>query len=293
MLTPSQQMLNAAQAGYQSLNSEAAEKLRAFILSRIDADGGFMGLDNRPDLYYTVFGIECMLAAGMDTAPAHIERFLSMSNSDVSEELLAFASRSRLVCRAGSSCDWQVARLVEQIEGFRRNDGGYADSVSCFNGSVYAGFLATLAYSDLNKEMPVSEKLVDFVLGRQTPGGGLINRSSESKPCTTSTSAGIVILNHFGESASIHSDWLQELACEEGGFQLSAESIGPDLISTAVAVHALSRVSAGHGQSLKHARFVQSFWHAEGGFCSVPADGPPDCEHTFYGLMALGDLVNG
>lgn len=286
-------MLNAAQAGYKSLTPDAAERLRIFILSRIDVRGGFKALDESPDLYYTVFGLECMLAAGMDIFPAHIDELLSRHNTETASNILTVASLARLICRIGCVNHAEMARLAEQIEEFRRDDGGYADSRDSLSGSVYASFLITLAYSDMNAELPDGEKLINFVLGRQAQGGGLVNRCSEAEPCATSTAAGIVILNHFGMSTALHAGWLQSLEAGSGGFYLSVKSATADLISTAVAVHALSQVSAGHGRSLLHAEFVRLFWHPEGGFCGVPAGDHPDCEHTFYALMALGDLVNG
>jgi prenyltransferase beta subunit len=293
MSTPSKQMLHAAGAGYGSLNAEAAGKLRAFILSGIDAGGGFKGLDKRPDLYYTVFGIECMLAARMDASQAHIDKFLATYNSDTTTELLSLASLARLICRTGLAYDRQAGTMIERMERFRRDDGGYAGSIDSPSGSVYASFLATLAYTDMEKELPASEKLADFILGRQAAGGGLVNRTSESGPCSTATAAGIVVLDYLGLTTALHADWLQSLACENGGFRFSLKSEAADLISTSTAIHALSGALSGRERRLQHAEFVQSFWHPDGGFCGVPQGDKPDCEHTFYALMALGDLVNG
>ncbi|MFW5870883.1 MAG: prenyltransferase/squalene oxidase repeat-containing protein [Verrucomicrobiota bacterium] len=290
---PSQEMLNAARAGYRNLSSEASEKLRAFILSRIDASGGFKGMDESPDIYYSVFGIECMLAAGMDISVAGIDKLLPGNNTTTAGSILNISSLIRLRCRTGYSDKGETAALAGQAEEFRRDDGGYADSRDCRNGSVYASFLAALAYWDINAEVPRADSLVDFVLGRQAPGGGMVNRCSEAEPCCTATAAGIVILNRLGVLTAVNADWLQLLEARNGGFYFSLKSKTPDLISTAVSVYALSLVSDGPGRNMRHAEFVQLFWHPEGGFCGIQAGERPDCEHTFYALMALGRLING
>ena len=45
-----------------SLLRDSSELIRDFVLSRLDDSGGFLGREDRPDLYYTVFGLDCLLA---------------------------------------------------------------------------------------------------------------------------------------------------------------------------------------------------------------------------------------
>jgi len=63
-----------------------------------------------------------------------------------------------------------------------------------------------------------------------------------------------------------------------------------DLLSTAVALYALRLASVELGD-LREAclDFVDSLW-SPGGFHGCVADRTPDCEYTFYGLLALGSL---
>ena len=65
----------------------------------------------------------------------------------------------------------------------------------------------------------------------------------------------------------------------------------PDLLSTAVALHALSsleRPPADHADITLD--FVDTLWTNRGGFHGHWADDDLDCEYTFYGLLALGHL---
>jgi hypothetical protein len=64
----------------------------------------------------------------------------------------------------------------------------------------------------------------------------------------------------------------------------------PDLLSTATALHALSgqKVSVAHlkEQTLD---FLDTLWTGKA-FCGTWADDEPDCEYTYYGLLAMGHL---
>jgi hypothetical protein len=65
----------------------------------------------------------------------------------------------------------------------------------------------------------------------------------------------------------------------------------PDLLSTATALHALSALHAPFDDIREPCLdFVDSLWTSQGAFYGTWADETPDCEYTFYGLLALGHL---
>jgi hypothetical protein len=84
--------------------------------------------------------------------------------------------------------------------------------------------------------------------------------------------------------------WLLARAHPEGGFCASEAAPMPDLLSTATALHALSgqKVSVAHlkEQTLD---FLDTLWTGKA-FCGTWADDEPDCEYTYYGLLAMGHL---
>jgi prenyltransferase beta subunit len=66
----------------------------------------------------------------------------------------------------------------------------------------------------------------------------------------------------------------------------------PDLLSTAVALHALDGLQVDFAER-KDAMldFVDSLWTAAGGFHGTWDEEEFDIEYTYYGLLALGHLA--
>ena len=84
--------------------------------------------------------------------------------------------------------------------------------------------------------------------------------------------------------------WLLARAHPEGGFSATENAPMPDLLSTATALHALS----GHHVSFAHLKeptldFLDTLWTGRA-FCGNWADDEPDCEYTYYALLAMGHL---
>jgi hypothetical protein len=80
--------------------------------------------------------------------------------------------------------------------------------------------------------------------------------------------------------------------CREGGFFASPDAPLPDLLSTATALHALGSLHVPiDGIREACLDFVDSLWTSQGAFYGTWADDVPDCEYTFYGLLALGHLA--
>ncbi len=55
-------MNDVAKQGHNILDNESQNHIISYIQSQQNSDGGFKGRDGRSDLYYTVFGLECMQA---------------------------------------------------------------------------------------------------------------------------------------------------------------------------------------------------------------------------------------
>jgi hypothetical protein len=66
----------------------------------------------------------------------------------------------------------------------------------------------------------------------------------------------------------------------------------PDLLSTAVALHALDGMQVDLTPFKEPCLdFIDSLWSNEGGFHGYWADDVLDIEYTYYGLLALGHLA--
>jgi hypothetical protein len=86
-------------------------------------------------------------------------------------------------------------------------------------------------------------------------------------------------------------DWLLARARWKAGFAANPDSAGGDLLSTAVALHALMEMGRDLSKVKKRCLdLVNSLWDPRGGYRTDPTDEHLDCEHTFYGLLALGHL---
>jgi hypothetical protein len=110
---------------------------------------------------------------------------------------------------------------------------------------------------------------------------------------TPATAAVVTLAPHLGTPADpALGTWLLGRCHPGGGFFAVPEAPVPDLLSTATALHALARAEV----AFDHLRepcldFVDSLWSPEGGFCGTWADRTLDCEYTYYGLLALGNLA--
>lgn len=66
----------------------------------------------------------------------------------------------------------------------------------------------------------------------------------------------------------------------------------PDLLSTAVALHALDGLQASFDDKKERILdFIDSLWTNQGGFHGSWEDDDLDVEYTYYGLLALGHLA--
>jgi hypothetical protein len=65
----------------------------------------------------------------------------------------------------------------------------------------------------------------------------------------------------------------------------------PDLLSTAVALHALNDTHCDIGPMKEHCLdYLDTLWTARGGFFGSWEDDALDLEYTYYGLLSLGHL---
>jgi prenyltransferase beta subunit len=203
--------------------------------------------------------------------------------------------RSRLrspLARSASDAETR-RRIFEGIERHRSRDGGYADRPDAERGTAYAAFLAVAALEDLEAPLENRDGIARSLLAVRTSDGGFGNLPGARAGSTTATAAATTVLRHLDRALDAAAGtWLLAQCGPTGGFKAVASAPVPDLLSTATALHALR----GMGVPIDGIReacldFVESLWTPEGGFHGVWGDDTPDCEYTYYGLLALGNLV--
>jgi hypothetical protein len=182
--------------------------------------------------------------------------------------------------------------VLALIEGCRSADGGYATSPGARHGSAYAAFLALGAYEDFGRELPRPQGVLSSLRGLRAKDGGYANHPASAHGITPATAAAIVVRRRFGEQPDRETGmWLLDRCHRSGGFFASPAAPVPDLLSTATALHALSTVGVPvAGVREPCLDFLDSLWTNRGGFFGTWADDAPDCEYTYYALLALGHL---
>lgn len=298
-MTIRQDMLRAASRATHLLN-DSTEHVIKFISKQICQDGGFKARSGQSDLYYTVFGIEALLALGAELPAEHISNYLQRFADGASLDLVHLACLARCRVNIAQSQSGDIgadtrAGIARHLENYRSSDGGYSNSPRADYGTAYSCFLALGACQDLNIEMTNCSALADCVESLRTEDGAYSNEPGSQIGLTPATAATLT-LQHYLDMPIDDSvtRWLLSQFDTKGGFLVTPalrQAGIPDLLSTAVALHALSLI----GISIDHTKekcldFLDSLWCSDGGFCGSWADRTPDCEYTYYGLLALGHL---
>lgn len=289
-------MLQVARLGPKVLG-ESAELVRGFLLGQQNADGGFKDRSGRSDLYYTVFGLEGLLALQTPPPAAKLEGYLRQFGTGGNLDFVHLCCLAR--CRAaldpkGSSnvpVDW-AAELAHRLEMFRSADGGYNVLAGSPCGSAYACFLAVAAHQDLQRSLPDPLRLVQCLKFLETPDGGWANERGVKLGATNSTAAAVTLLRQLSMPvAPSVGDWLLARVHVDGGFLAAPNAPLPDLLSTATALHALAGLERDFAPLKERCLdFIDTLWTNEGGFHGHWGDDTLDCEYTYYGLLALGHL---
>lgn len=288
------EMLQVARLAPKVLG-ESTSLVETFLRSRLSRNGGFLDRDNKPDLYYTVFGLEGLQALSL--APDAIPDVKPWLTGFASGEGLDFVHLCCLArCWANAGVDAfpkeERLRLAARVEAFRCPDGGYHQAPGRAKGSAYGCLLAWGAYQDLGGVPPEPWRLVECVGGLRTKDGAWSNEPNIPVGSTTATAAMVALHRHLEMPPPPEAvDWLLRQCLPQGGFLALPAAPLPDLLSTAVALHALDAVQADFSRLKEPCLdFVDSLWNATGGFHGNWTDDTLDCEYTYYGLLALGHL---
>ena len=272
---------------------ESRELVVRFLHERLNPDGGFQDRGGNSDLYYTVFGLDALVALQADLpsepASAYLASFADGEGLDfVHVACLARAWATIRPRREGVATE----PLLRRLEGFRSADGGYAQTPGAAQGSVYAAFLALGAYEDFGAEPPAQRRILDSLKTLRARDGSYANQPGLETGTTTATAAAVLLLRHLETPVEREIGmWLLDRCHARGGFFASAGTPIPDLLSTATALHALAAMHVPIGGLQEPCLdFVDSLWTSRGGFHGSWVDDQLDCEYTYYGLLALGHL---
>jgi prenyltransferase beta subunit len=283
-------MLQVARLAPKQLG-ESRDLVAAFLLGRLNPDGGFQNRAGDSDLYYTVFGLEGLIAL-QEQIPGAVAGYLRQFGDGDGLDFVHVASLARCVSSVGAGFS-RPEQLLARIETHRSADGGYAQSPNAAHGSVYAAFLALGAYEDCGATLPQPERLAESIARLRARDGGYANHPGDAQGITTVTAAAALVLRRLEAPIDRHVGmWLLDRCQAGGGFLATPNAPVPDLLSTATALHALSALHVPLGGVQEPCLdFVDSLWTNRGGFYGTWMDDDVDCEYTYYALLALGHLT--
>jgi prenyltransferase beta subunit len=268
------------------LLADRAPQAAAFLIGRLHPDGGFRGRGDAADLYYTLFGVEALRALDAELPAEKLTSYLRSfgPGDDLDLIHLACLVRCWIALDAPPRDEW-----VACLNAFRSVDGGFATEKGAEFGSAYGAFLAIGALQDLGADVP--DGVVDAMLALRTPDGGWANDRVIPVGSVPATAATVTVLRHLGHAAQPETgDWLLGCIGDERGFP-AISGAPADLLSTAVALHALDGLGVDLGQRRDAClAFVESLWDPRGAFRGNSDDDMLDCEYTWYGLLAIGHL---
>ncbi len=275
------------------LLGESRELVAGFFKSALTPEGGFRNRDGAADLYYTVFGLEGLIALQEPLPVAEVTPYLARFGDGGGLDFVHLACLARAWAAVAPDMAGVPARaLGDRLAAYRSGDGAFSQTPGAATGTIYASFLALGALQDLRAAPPDAEPLAALVAASRAADGGYGNQAGDRHGLTTTTAAAVLLLRELDRQPDPHLGmWLLDRCHESGGFFATPAAPIPDLLSTATALHALTSlrtpIDALQEPCLD---FVDSLWTNRGGFYGSWPDDTLDVEYTYYGLLALGHL---
>lgn len=276
---------------------DAAELVERFLRSRMNADGAFQDRGGRSDLYYTVFGMEGLLALRKEPDWERLAAWLRGFGGGEDLDFVHLCCLARCLGALPPGVDGPGeagrTRLLDRIREWRAADGGFHQRKGAARCSAYGNLLGWAAHHDLKAPLPDADALAVCLEALRTPDGGYANEPGLPLGTTPAAAAAVALHRHLRRTPDPRvGHWLLARTHPEGGFLAAPAAPMPDLLSTAVALHALDGMQvsfAAHKEALLD--YTDTLWSADGGFHGHWADDALDVEYTYYGLLALGHLA--
>jgi prenyltransferase beta subunit len=288
-MTFRREMLQVARLGPKMLG-DSADLVAAFVHGQWNADGGVRDRAGASDLYYAVFGLECLQALQRPTPGSMVDWLRRFADGAT----LDFVHRCCLA-RAWAIVDREAAPagLVEGVLAHRSRDGGFAQRMGEEIGNAYAAYLGLGALQDLGAALPPAVEVLASIEACRSRDGGYANHPGGAMGSTPTTVAAVFVRHVYdARPEPALGDWLDAQRHGHGGFRANPQAPIPDLLSTATALHALAclgRAPAAE-QVERDLDYLDTLWTNTGAFHGHWAEDVLDVEYTYYGLLALGHL---
>jgi len=219
------EMLQAARLA-PNLLGESAALVRQFVRRQQNPDGGFKNRAGESDLYYTVFGLDCLVALREPIDTVRLDHYLRSFGDGGDLDFV------HLTCLA--RC-WSGRAPVETRTAILDRLGSFSPA------TLYEWFLACGACQNLCAPLPDVAGLLRCIGSMRAHDGACGNVPGLPVGSTTATAAAVALLRQFNElPPEEFGPWLLAQARPDGGFVAMPDAPMPDLLSTATALHALA-----------------------------------------------------
>jgi geranylgeranyl transferase type-2 subunit beta len=294
-------------AGAARLPPQTRARQAAYLAQAENADGGFSARQGPSDLYYTSFALRALAMLGEldDRKAARAAGFLAerLEPQMPSIDFLSVVTAAVLV-EAAAAVDVfvQAGRdrresVIDFLQPYRRDDGGYAKTPQSGHGSTYHTFLVAACKQVVGAPLEAEvSRMVELVRSRRRPDGGFVEIPAMRRSGTNPTAAAIGLLRMFGAldepTRRAAAEFLSGMQNEEGGLRANTQIPVADLLSTFSGLVALAGIDATAAIDTAAARrFVSSLEQPRGGFRASAFEQAVDVEYTFYGLGSMALLV--
>lgn len=278
-----------------NLLGDSSESVVQFVQSQLHEDGGFVDRAGGPDLYYSVFGIDCLIALLQPPPTEKILPYLQSLGDGDDLDIIHLTCLARCWAAINHPIpDSTRDKVIQRLQEHRTPDGGYNVKPNSEEGSSYGCFLAAGAYQDLGSDLPDPTAVVDCLNSLAIGDGSYTNDTDIRMGNVPATAAALTLQQRFDWPIDPKSvDFLFSCCHKEGGFFALPLAPMPDLLSTAVALHALVAAKADITPIQEICLdFLDTLWTARGSFYGNWAEDEDDLdvEYTYYALLALGHL---
>jgi hypothetical protein len=276
------------------LDEQGKEEVLQFLISQQNPDGGFKDRGGKSDLYYSLFGGLMLRAVEKETGDRRPETGEPLPESEAVEgailklkQFIAQQSSSEVPGFIEKCC---LVLLQKELKAGRNSKLKALISLGKSfwkeRHSINLSYRSFVMFLTLDAVLPFRRIL-------KTGAKRMLARTTidQHSPCSE-VAAKVFLQKMMSQDGSEDQELLKSFACESGGFKAFAHLENADMLSTAVALFALNYA----GCDLRLLKPIcldfieQNFSY--GAFLSGDGDPTADVEYTFYGLLALGVLVD-
>jgi hypothetical protein len=267
------QLIDTAGKGFELLDNRSQEQVCEFIMANQDPGGAFTDRSNKPDMYYSLFGVWLSEAAGLSNCIEKHRKYISNLDETLIDRTkvdIYIFILLRLILMENDITRPSLLNLLSLLSGKGKEIN-----------LVYRIFFFLLIYDAAYKNKGLMKSLAYLPLK--------LTSSPTTYPCSN-IAAIIIAKKYAGVKTKSESELLMRNFREGNGFMVFPDAKGADLLSTAVSLFSLKKTGADLRLLAPDCLGFINDNYREGAFVSGDGDEIRDLEYTFYGLLALGSL---